>query len=285
MKLDKSTYYPESPFEDSDVSPDIDASPAPGINFSPVASDDSPVSTGNSVTESPDESAISGNSGTPESEPSPAESAVSAVAHILSWVFVPLLMPVYAAILAFNYSVLSFTGVATRWMFALIIFIVNVAIPSVLVLILKKVGVVQDVGLNNRQERFFPYVICIIALIGTALFLSFKGAPQWLVMFYMGGAAAGIIEVIINRWWKISVHAAGIAGIVALLTYLLLREFSMPGIQGWLIASIAIAGLLGSARVWLGRHTVWQVLAGYAVGFCVVYLMMLTAPATPILNF
>lgn len=270
MKLDTSTYYPDSPLEDLPDSVGTESSGAEGQN-----SDSEKPKT----TETPE------TFGSPEPPASPLDTVITAISHILSWVFVPLLMPVYASILAFNYSMLSFTGLGTRWMFALIIFIVNVAIPSVLVLILKKIGVVQDVGLNNRQERFFPYVICILALIGTSLFLSFKGAPQWLVMFYMGAAAAGIVEVIINRWWKISVHAAGIAGIVALLTYLLIHEFSMPGIQGWLIASIAIAGLLGSARVWLGRHTVLQVLAGYAVGFGVVYLMMLTAPASEILNF
>lgn len=273
MKLDTSTYYPDSPLNEvpeNGREEKSETSDSPAANYS---QDNSGPSSSSEAFGSPDEPV------------SPLEKGVTAFSHLLSWVFVPLLMPVYAAILAFNYSVLSFTGVGTRWMFALIIFIVNVAIPSVLVLILKKIGVVQDVGLNNRQERFFPYVICILALIGTSLFLSFKGAPQWLVMFYMGAAAAGIVEVIINRWWKISVHAAGIAGIIALLSYLLIREFSMPGIQGWLIASIAIAGLLGSARVWLGRHTVWQVLAGYAVGFGVVYLMMLTAPAAEILNY
>ena len=38
---------------------------------------------------------------------------------------------------------------------------------------------------------------------------------------------------------------------------------------------MVLSGLLGSARIWLGRHTVWQVVAGYAVGFCSVFFLMM----------
>ena len=51
------------------------------------------------------------------------------------------------------------------------------------------------------------------------------------------------------------------------------RRIRPPELFGWLIAPIIVSGLLGSARVWLGRHTVWQVLAGYAVGFCSVFFL------------
>lgn len=49
----------------------------------------------------------------------------------------------------------------------------------------------------------------------------------------------------------------------------------MPGMTIWIAASIIMAGLLGSARVWLGRHTLLQVLAGTAVGFLSVWSLSL----------
>ena len=60
---------------------------------------------------------------------------------------------------------------------------------------------------------------------------------------------------------------------MALLICIEKDGFARPELFGWLIASIIVSGLLGSARVWLGRHTVWQVLAGYAVGFCSVFFL------------
>lgn len=273
MKLDTSSYYPKSSIDHSDYMPASERNKADVPDF---GSDHDPLQEDSDMSDesSPQEPEIPTSDG-PELPPTETETVITAFAHFLSWVFVPLLMPVYAAVLAFSYSVLAFTGLGTRLMFLLIILLVNVAIPSILVLALKKIGLVKDVGLNNQKERLIPYLAGIICLIGTAVFLGLKEAPSWIVMFYFGGAVAGVIEVIVNFWWKISVHAAGIAGIVALLTYLLISDFTLPGTQTWLLVSIGVAGLLGAARIWLGRHSLGQVLAGYAVGFGAVFLMML----------
>ena len=297
MKIDTSSYYPKSPLDDSSSSeelgvrseerfrseelgmrseehrPDSSASASSSSSYSSSSSASTisaqPVSAPHSSLLTPHSSLEE-----PSSLLTPHSSLIK-LSHLLSWVFVPLLMPVYAAMLAFSQTVLSFTGLGVRAVFLAIIFGINVVIPSVLVLMLKRAGIVHDVGLNEQKERLIPYLICIVCLIGTAAFLYFKSAPAWFVLFYLGGALAGVVEVVINRWWKISVHAAGIAGIVALLLHLVLFDFTMRSAFGWLIASIAVAGLLGSARILLGRHTMLQVLAGYAVGFLAVYMVMM----------
>ena len=43
------------------------------------------------------------------------------------------------------------------------------------------------------------------------------------------------------------------------------------GLVWWITGALLCAGLLGSARIWLGRHTLMQVLAGSAVGFLCVW--------------
>ncbi|MDE6804392.1 MAG: hypothetical protein K2J29_07160, partial [Muribaculaceae bacterium] len=132
-----------------------------------------------------------------------------------------------------------------------------------------------DIGLNGRKERLLPYIITILCLGATAWFMSLKGAPLWMSMFFIGGAVAGIINFAVNFYWKISAHSAGIAGIVAMLIRIMRDGFPEPSTFSWLIAVILLSGLLGAARVWLGRHTAGQVLAGYAVGFCSVFFITL----------
>lgn len=267
MNLDKSDYYPKSNLDDDDeielpqperVEPEEISEPA----TAPVITSES-----DEINEMPELYEYY--------DEEPSSRAVTAISHFLSWILVPMFMPVYGIILCFSLTVLAFTGFGTRLVFTLITAAFNVVVPAIIILILKKLGFIRDIGLNNRQERFIPYIVSIVCLIGTAVFMHFKGAPTFLVMFFMGGAATGIAEVVINRWWKISVHAAGIAGIVALLLYILQSQYTMPSTLTWLMISIGAAGLLGSARIWLGRHTLWQVLAGYAVGFCGVYFIML----------
>ncbi len=141
----------------------------------------------------------------------PLERFITICSNILSWVFVPLLMPVYGIILIFSLSFLSYAPMHTKVVFTLIVFGANFIVPMLLVLLLKKLGLIDDIGLNGRRERLIPYIITIVCLAGTGLFLYLKMAPLWVAMFYAGGALAGLINLIVNFRWKISAHAAGIA--------------------------------------------------------------------------
>ncbi|MCM1489518.1 MAG: hypothetical protein NC095_01635 [Muribaculum sp.] len=203
------------------------------------------------------------------------EKGVTLCSNLLSWIFVPLLMPVYGILLIFNLSILSLASFQTKLFFTLVVLGVNFVFPMATVLMLKKMGLIQDIGLNGRRERLIPYIITIICLGGTAWFLYYKGAPLWVAMFFAGGTLTAIINMTVNFRWKISAHAAGIAGIVAMLIQITKEGFPMPGMTWWIVGSILLAGMLCSARVWLGRHTLPQVLAGSAVGFLCVWSLSL----------
>lgn len=209
----------------------------------------------------------------PDLRPTEAEVVADGVSTFLSWTLVPLLMPVYGILLAFHLSILHFAPTQTKVVLTAIVAGLNVLIPALMVYLLKCFGFVKDIGLNGQKERLIPYVITILCMGGTALYLWTKSAPSWLVMFYAGGAAAGLTNMLINFRWKISAHSAGIAGVVALLIRIMHSDLPQSGVVVWLMVAIGLSGLLGSARVWLGRHTVWQVLAGYAVGFCAVFFL------------
>lgn len=205
----------------------------------------------------------------------PLERVVTRIANILSWVFVPLMMPVYGILLIFSLSFLAWAPMHSKVVFSLVVFGANFVVPMLLVLLLKKLRLINDVGLNGRKERLIPYIITVLCLSGTGIFLYLKGAPLWVAMFYAGGALAGLINLIVNFWWKISAHAAGIAGIVAMLIQIMKEGSPAAGMTWWIVSAILIAGALGSARVWLGRHTLLQVLAGTAVGFMSVWTLSL----------
>lgn len=205
----------------------------------------------------------------------PAERLATMFSNILSWVFVPLLMPVYGIVLIFSLSILSMSAFNTKLIFTLIVLVANFVVPMIAVFLLKKMNLVSDVGLNGRGERTIPYIITLVCLAGTGLFLYLKGAPVWVAMFYEGGALAALINLIVNFRWKISAHAAGMAGIVAMLIQIMKEGSPSGDITWWIEASILLCGLLCSARVWLGRHTLAQVLAGSAVGFLCVWSLSL----------
>lgn len=243
MKLDTSSYYPPSPLDDVE---------------------EETLETVKEETE-PDRSY----------PPTSMEKFADGIATFLSWVLVPLLMPVYGVILAFNLSILDFTPMSVKTSFTLVTVAFTVAVPALLVILLRRIGLVRDIGLNSRRERLIPYIISLLSMASTGVFMWHKGAPMWLVMFFCGGAVAALVNMLVNFRWKISAHAAGIAGVVAMLIRISRDGFPQEATFVWLLISIGLAGLLGASRIWLGRHTVWQVIAGYAVGFVSVLLMTL----------
>ncbi len=283
MKLDTSSYYPKSPLDDE---PDPDHSAyMPGHSSKPEQE-----GSGQPTPESPEqpESRVeitdsrgavqfqaegADSSSTPDLPPTRPEQLADNFSTAVSWLMSPLLMPVYGIVMVFMLTVYSYVPMGIKLGFTLIVAGVTIILPMLTVLLLKRLGMVDDLGLNGRKERTIPYLITILCMGGTAVFLAMKGFPLWVVMFYAGGALAGLIEAIINNWWKISAHAAGVAGLVAMLVRMSHTPMVNPDVLTWLIVAVACAGLTGSARLWLGRHTLAQVLAGYAVGFCSVYFL------------
>lgn len=201
------------------------------------------------------------------------EMILDRVANIFSWLFVPLLTPVYAMILIFSLSVLRITTpTATRVIVTLVIFGLTCIAPMIIFLLLKRMKLISDVGLNVRSERPIPYLIIILCYLASARYLYIHGAPMWMTMFFCGGAIAGAINLIINFKWKISAHAAGMAGVAAIL---LRMAHELPDTANitWLVIWLILTGILGASRIWLRRHTLSQVLAGYLNGFLCVWLM------------
>lgn len=286
MKLDTSSYYPKSPLDDE---PDPDHSaymPGHSSDPEPSGSDqpspeqpEQPASPASPAVLPDQRGAVQfqaeglDSSTTPDLPPTRPEQLADNFSTAVSWLMSPLLMPVYGIVMVFMLTVYSYVPMGIKLGFTLIVAGVTIILPMLTVLLLKHLGMVSEIGLNNQKERTIPYLITILCMGGTGVFLAIKGFPLWVVMFYAGGALAGLIEAIINNWWKISAHGAGVAGLVAMLVRMSHTPMVNPDVLTWLIVAVACAGLTGSARLWLGRHTLAQVLAGYAVGFCSVYFL------------
>lgn len=287
MPIDTSSYYPEVPDQDNNKEGSSLNSPERDL-FNPIREEiEEEVIIVGEVSEEmsadenkgEDKSASKGFTSPsdhlePEYPKSEGERLIDRFSNVLSWLLVPLLMPVYGLLLAFGLSILDVVPIGMRVRFVFIILGITFAIPVFLVFILKFLGIIDDIGLNGRKERLIPYIITALCNGGAAWFMAMRGAPIWLVMFFAGGALAALINLAVNFRWKISAHAAGMAGLIALLIRIARDGSPEPELFTWLLITVGASGLLGSARIWLGRHTTMQVLAGYCVGFCSVFFLM-----------
>ena len=73
-----------------------------------------------------------------------------------------------------------------------------------------------------------------------------------------------LVCVVVNVWYKISMHSAGTGGVIgALLAYSMLFGFNPIW---WLCGAILLSGLVMTSRMVLRQHTLWQVLGGTLAG-------------------
>jgi hypothetical protein len=118
-------------------------------------------------------------------------------------------------------------------------------------------GRVTDHHVGLRVQR--PHILivfCIAVLIALVALVSF-GSP-WQLIALIGASMAGLIVALaITLFWKISIHAGVIAGIVVVFIELF----------GWyMLLLIPLVILVGWARVEVRDHTPPQACAGALIG-------------------
>ena len=115
-----------------------------------------------------------------------------------------------------------------------------------------------------------PYLFSFMAYVFWALFMwRTMQFPTFIVAMGMGSALSIFIIIFINIKWKISAHLAGMGGLTGSIFAVCYRTAINPV---WLFAVIlAISALVALSRIELKAHTPSQVLAGFVVGFVMVF--------------
>ncbi len=199
------------------------------------------------------------------------------VAKLISTMLSPLLTPTYSTVMLLSITpkFLDITG--ARFKLLLIVFALTCILPMITIAVLHNFKIIKDKRLISRKERMIPYITGTIFYALAIFHVIYTHEPMWLVMFFVGGTLGCLISAIVNFWWKISAHMAGMGGMVALLWQIDAMELdiiSRPWMVFYILLAILLSGVLGTSRLLLKRHTLPQVLAGFLNGLICVSLMM-----------
>jgi membrane-associated phospholipid phosphatase len=152
------------------------------------------------------------------------------------------------------------------------VFILTFAMPLVSVLLMRALGFVSDITMPTTQDRIGPYISVGVFYIWT--FLNMKDniqVPPVFRVFVLGATIALAIAFFVNVFSKISMHAVGMGGFVAMLLLLHLY-YSYTDTSGLLLGGIVAAGAVGTARLLLKAHEPNDIFGGYMVGFVCQFL-------------
>lgn len=187
----------------------------------------------------------------------------------------PLLMPLYAVIMTFTLSYMRLYGSHILVMVTLAVFFLTAVLPAGFICLLYRRGRIAHPALNNREDRLAPFIFTILSYLATAYYLGYIHAPWWMSHFMVGAAAALAVAAVITLRWKISGHALGMGGLTALALFLQSRGLLLTSRPELLpLTVIGLSGLVGTSRLLLGRHTLLQLLAGYALGLAALTLTL-----------
>lgn len=199
---------------------------------------------------------------------------IDKVAKINSIIFHPLFIPVYGMIIIFSApTLLGYLPFTVKKLLLLIVLINNVLLPASLLPFFRYKNLISSWTINNRNERNIPLIISSALYLLTSFIIFRLPIPVFLKSFIMAVFILSVIITLINFWWKISLHSAGVGALISLVIFL---AFKMNTPLIWYIISvIIIAGAVLSSRLRLDTHSPLQVWLGFFTGFLILSLSML----------
>lgn len=197
------------------------------------------------------------------------------IAHIVSVLLHPLLMPVYGLILIFQSGssfMLQIPYEAKR-LILIIVAINTLALPILVLPIFRKMNIIKSLQMESHRERILPIMFTLIPYIFSFYFLKRLPIFNEISLFMLGASFAVLASLVISIWWKVSIHMIGIGGLAG-LTFALMFNMNFSSVS-YLIISILLAGIVGWARLNLNTHNPSQVYVGFAVGSILVSLSII----------
>ena len=191
------------------------------------------------------------------------------IARGISALFHPLIIPTLGMFILFQLNTyVSFSVGPEARRFIMVMIFVNTALAPVLaILVLKRLGYIRDLLLDDRGERILPLLFSAVMFFMTYYLLRQLTLPSLIYFYVMGASLLVLLTLLISFAWKISIHLVSLGGLTGMLvvTSVLLNV----DVSLLIMASILVSGITAAARIYLGAHVPAQVYTGYLLGLIV----------------
>lgn len=208
---------------------------------------------------------------------SAADKPLNIVSQILSVIFYPGFLPVYGLLLIFYAPTLFAWELAARYagmknIILLLVFVNMTVVPVAMMPLLRYRNIISSYTMNTRTDRVIPLAIGVLMyLVTTIIFYSF-GIPELIRSFILATTIVALLIMLITTRWKISVHSAGMGSLLAVVMALSVRM--RADLSAIWIPIVLLSGMVMAARLYLSSHKPAQIYSGFALGFIVIWLVM-----------
>lgn len=192
----------------------------------------------------------------------------------LSYILHPLVIPTFATVaLLMRRDIYSIVlPLQLRLWYLSVVFAFTWLIPASAVYILLRIKAIYSVEMSGRGERTLPLLIASASYMALLFFVKSSNIPPLFLFVVYSATFALLAGLLINMFYKISLHTLGWGAFVATLISISLR-MGMP-LLTLICVSVLLAGLAGYARLKENAHNVTQVYLGYIAGAAIVMLII-----------
>jgi len=195
------------------------------------------------------------------------------IARIVSYLFHPLLIPLYMILLLLNtnsyYSLMiPFKG---KLLLTAIIFLTTILFPVLTGFLFYKIKLIRSFFPVSREERI--YLLFNIAIFYYLSYYLLKGTNVSLILSYfmLGATILVVCVIMISFFHNISLHMIGAGGMTGALLGMAFSQ--SQDIIPFVFLAIFCAGLTGSARLKLNSQKPMEVYSGFLVGITVMFVI------------
>ena len=193
------------------------------------------------------------------------EKTLIRVARMVSAIFTPFSIPFLAFLILFLFSYLSIMPIQYKLIVLGIVYCFIIMIPVLAIFIFKKINGFSAQELGERKKRYVPFFLTITSYVFCLLMMNRLNIPWYMSGIILAALIMMVICIVVNLKWKLSEHMAGAGAVIGgLVAFSALFGYNPVW---WLCLFILVAGVLGTARIILGHHTLGEVMGGFAVGF------------------
>jgi len=186
-----------------------------------------------------------------------------------SWLFHPLIMIVWISWYLVYVNDLVFLGLDDydRLKVFLRVMSTSVFLPLITVLLLKGLGFIQSIQLRLQRERIIPLVACITFFFWSYYVSKKLQDPAELQSLLLTLFICSSATLIINNYFKISMHAIAAGGMLCLAILLLYTgriDIAWP-----LVFALFAAGITCSSRFIASDHSSFEIVFGFCTGIVI----------------
>lgn len=194
-------------------------------------------------------------------------------ARAMSIVSTPFYLPVIGLAALFSFSYLTLLPWSYKLLVIAMVYLFTVLLPTLLIHLYRKYQGWSLLDISAKERRMVPYVISILCYFACFYLMNVLHIPRFMSSILVAALIIQVVCALINVWWKISTHTAAIGGIAgALISFSLIFSFNPVW---WLCIVIILAGMVGTSRMILRQHSLFQVVAGFLVGLLSAFYMIL----------